>query len=70
MLPSEKALTRVVGMMPMRKPTMVVSWAAAVYWETAPAFSDAGSMFNPRPGWTTLAMTRPMIRARVEKKKK
>ncbi|MNJ04871.1 hypothetical protein D3C73_1658330 [compost metagenome] len=70
MLPVEKALTTVSGMMFVRKPTMVLSCAAWAYCDTAPASRLAGSMFRPRPGWTRLATIRSTIKARVEKTRK
>ena len=70
MLPLTKAPTRESGITPSRKPVIVVSCAAWAYWLTAPASSVAGSTFRPRPGRTTLAITSPTIRARVDKVRK
>ena len=66
MSPPVSALMNVVGMMFIRKPTMLCSCALLAYVATAPASSEAGSMPMPAPGWTTLATTMPTTSAKLD----
>ena len=61
----------VSGMIFIKKPVMVLSCALLTYSDTLaasfPVARVAGSILRPAPGCNTLATTRPMINAKVEK---